>query len=319
MSRHCILILGSGPAGLTAAIYCGRACLDTFVIAGVEAGGQLMTTNEVENYPGAPDVTGPQLMDNMRLQAERFGAKFVHHNVSEVDFSGFPLKVKADDQWYEGAAVIVATGAAPRWLGLDSEQRLRGRGVSSCATCDGAFFRNRDVAVVGGGDAAVEEAMLLSQICSHVTLIHRRDTLRAQQVLQQRLFESPDIDIAWNSQVLEILGDQAVEGVRVKDTTDGSERDIPCKGVFVSIGHKPNTDFLKGHLALDEKGYAVKKDETRTEVDGVFVAGDVYDFWYRQAVTAAGSGCKAALDAIRYTERVRCEECRSRCAKEEQE
>lgn len=313
--KRCVVIIGSGPAGLTAAIYTGRACRDTLVIAGVEAGGQLMTTQDVENYPGFPEgVQGPDLMANMRRQAERFGAEFVDDNVTEVDFSGQPLRVKTGDTWHDAAAVIIATGASPRWLGLENEARLRGRGVSSCATCDGAFFRNLPVVVVGGGDAGVEEATLLSQIASHVTLIHRRDKLRAQPILQQRLFAQGErVDVAFDSEVVDILGDRSVEGVLVENKKTGQRKTIECRGVFISIGHVPNTTFLGDQLGLDERGYVAKQGETRTAVPGVFVAGDVYDYQYRQAVTAAGSGCKAALDAIRFVEDLRCDACKRKC------
>ncbi|RJS76335.1 thioredoxin-disulfide reductase [Candidatus Bathyarchaeota archaeon] len=296
-----VIIIGSGPAGLTAAIYTARAKLKTLVVAGVMWGGQLMLTTEVENFPGFKDgILGPDLMDNMRLQAERFGAEILFEDASSVDFSTKPFKVEAGGKTYEGRSVIIATGASPRWLGLESEQRLRGRGVSVCATCDAAFFRDKVTVVVGGGDTAMEEALALSKFARKVKVVHRRDKLRASKILQERAFNDPKIEFIWNSVVQEILGEDRVEGVRLRRTDTGEESEMKCDAVFLAIGHKPNTEIFKGQVELDEKGYVVAYDETRTSVKGVFVAGDVQDFRYKQAVTAAGSGCKAALDVIKY-------------------
>ena len=296
-----VIIIGSGPAGLTAAIYTARAKLKTLVVAGVMWGGQLMLTTEVENFPGFKDgILGPDLMDNMRLQAKRFGAEMLFEDASSVDFSTKPFKVEAGGKTYEGRSVIIATGASPRWLGLESEQRLRGRGVSVCATCDAAFFRDKVTVVVGGGDTAMEEALALSKFARKVKVVHRRDKLRASKILQERAFNDPKIEFIWNSVVQEILGEDRVEGVRLRRTDTGEESEMKCDAVFLAIGHKPNTEIFKGQVELDEKGYVVAYDETRTSVKGVFVAGDVQDFRYKQAVTAAGSGCKAALDVIKY-------------------
>ncbi|HEY8425398.1 MAG TPA: thioredoxin-disulfide reductase [Limnochordales bacterium] len=298
-----VIILGSGPAGLTAAIYAARANLSPLVVAGREAGGQLMLTTEVENFPGFPEgIQGPALMDAMRRQAERFGARFIDDDATGVDFTGRPLKVMVGDQTYEAEAVIVATGASARWLGLPSEQRLRGRGVSSCATCDGYFFQGKKVVVVGGGDTAMEEALFLTRFATEVVVVHRRDTLRASKVLQDRARAHPKIRFVWNAVVEEVLGDKSVEGVRLRDVRTGETRVEPCHGLFVAIGHDPNTGFLRGQLELDERGYVVVHDETRTSVEGVFCAGDVADHRYRQAITAAAAGCKAAMDAEKYLE-----------------
>ncbi|MBE3599083.1 MAG: thioredoxin-disulfide reductase [Limnochordaceae bacterium] len=303
MALEQVIILGSGPAGLTAAIYTARANLGPLVIAGREAGGQLMLTTEVENFPGFPEgIQGPELMDAMRRQAERFGARFVDDDATAVDFSGRPLKVTAGDTVYEARSVIIATGASARWLGLPSESRLRGHGVSSCATCDGYFFRDQKVVVVGGGDTAMEEALFLTRFASEVVVLHRRDQLRASKILQERARRNPKIRFIWNVVVEEILGHKSVEGVRLRNVVTGETLVEPCQGVFVAIGHAPNTGFLAGQVELDERGYVVVHDETRTSRDGVFCAGDVHDFRYRQAVTAAAAGCKAALDVEKYLE-----------------
>ncbi|MCZ6725325.1 MAG: thioredoxin-disulfide reductase [Thaumarchaeota archaeon] len=298
-----LLVLGSGPAGLTSAIYGARGGLDVTVVSGLEPGGQLMLTTDVENFPGFEEpVLGPVLMKQMRGQAQRLGVKFVDDVVKSVDFSNKPFKVAVGDQTLEGGAVIVATGASSKWIGLESEQRLRGKGVSSCATCDGFFFKEKDIVLVGGGDVAMEDANFLTKFAKKVTVIHRRNELRASHILQQRAFSNEKITFIWDSVVEEILGKDVVEGVKVKNVKTGELSELKCHGVFVAIGHKPNTDILQGQLELDEKGYAVAKEQNNSSVKGVFVAGDVFDHVYRQAVTAAGSGCSAAMDAIKYLE-----------------
>ena len=297
-----VIIIGSGPAGLTAAIYAARANLEPLMFEGYGAGGQLMLTTEVENYPGFPlGVQGPELMTALRDQAERFGTEIVTADVTRVDFSERPFGVWVGDEEHRAEAVIVATGASARWLGLESEERLRGHGVSSCATCDGFFFKNQSMVVVGGGDSAAEEALYLSRIGSHVTLIHRRDALRASKIMSDRVLASDKISVRWNAEVAEVVGDGKVSAVRVRDVVTGETEDIPASAMFVAIGHTPNTELFAGQLALDENGY-VLADGTRTSVEGVFVAGDVQDHVYRQAITAAGSGCMAAIDAERWLE-----------------
>jgi len=297
-----VIILGSGPAGLTAAIYATRAGLQPLVVAGAEAGGQLMLTTEVENYPGFADpILGPDLIAAMRAQAERIGASFVAEDASAVDLSGRPFKVTLQSGEVEEAkAVIVATGAKAKLLGLPGEQRLMGRGVSTCATCDGFFFRNRDVIVVGGGDTAMEEALYLAKLARGVTVVHRRDQLRASKIMQQRAMANEKIGFSWNTVVTEILGDGKVSGVKLQDVRTGQVTTRPTDGVFVAIGHKPNTDLFRGQLQMDENGYIVRLRRSMTSVEGVFVAGDVHDHTYRQAVTAAGYGCEAAIDAERW-------------------
>ncbi len=298
-----VIIIGSGPAGLTAAIYTSRMKLKTLVATGVTWGGQLMLTKEVENFPGFKDgILGPDLMENMLRQAEKFGAEILFEDVSEVDFSTNPFKVKAGDNTYEGRSVIAATGASPKWLGLESEKRLTGRGVSVCATCDAAFFKDKITVVVGGGDTAIQDAMELSRYASQVFVVHRRDQLRASRILQERASKNPKIKFIWNSTVQEILGQDKVDGVKLRRTDTGAESTLRCDAVFLAIGHEPNTQIFRGKLELDEKGYIVVKDETRTSVEGVFAAGDVQDYRYKQAITAAAAGCKAALDAQRYLE-----------------
>jgi thioredoxin reductase (NADPH) len=298
-----VLIIGSGPAGLTAAIYAARADLEPVVIAGFVPGGQLMITSEVENYPGFPEgIDGPELMAAMRSQAERFGARMHDVDVESVDFSERPFTVTAGGKPYTADAVIVATGASAIWLDLPSETRLRGRGVSACATCDGFFFRDRKVAVVGGGDSALEEALFLTKFASEVVIIHRRDEFRGSRIMQNRALAHPKISIEWNTQVSDVLGEDKIEGLVLTDTVSGEQREMVVGGLFVAIGHKPNTDVFREFLDIDEKGYLEVADHTSSNVEGVFVAGDVHDHRYRQAVTAAGDGCRAAIDAERWLE-----------------
>jgi len=300
---HKIIIIGSGPAGLTAAIYTGRAGINPLVIAGFQAGGQLMLTTVIENYPGFVEgIEGPELMKVMRAQAERYGAKIYDDDVTSVDFSVRPFKVTTFSETYEAEAIIIATGSSARWLNLESEQKLIGRGVSTCATCDGFFFKDREVVVVGGGDSALEESLYLANITSKVTIIHRRDQLRASKIMQERALNNPKIQFVWDSIVTEVLGENIVEGVHVKNVKTEKVTKLKCDGLFVAIGHDPNTKPFVGQIELDEKGYAIANG-TNTNVEGVFVAGDVFDYRYRQAITAAGSGCEAAIDAERWLAR----------------
>jgi thioredoxin reductase (NADPH) len=298
-----VIIIGSGPAGYTAAIYAARGDLKPLVFEGsVTAGGALMNTTEVENFPGFPDgIIGPDLMDNMRKQAERFGAELVTDDVTEVDLTANPKIVKVGDDVYRAKAVIVATGSKYRELGLENEKRLSGHGVSWCATCDGFFFRDHDIVVIGGGDTALEEAMFLSRFAKTVTIVHRRDKLRATKIMQDRAFANDKIKYAWNSEVVEIFGDDRLTGIRLRDTQTGEERDLQVTGQFIAIGHEPRSELFQGQLDIDENGYiVVQHPTTSTNIDGVFAAGDVVDHIYRQAVTAAGTGCSAALDAERW-------------------
>ena len=298
-----LIIIGSGPAGLTAALYAARANLAPLLFAGGQYGGQLMLTTDVENYPGFPDgIMGPELMERFRAQAERFGTEILDYDVTKVDFTSSRLRVFVDEHEYAAHCVIVASGASALWLGLDSETRLRGRGVSSCATCDGAFFKEREILVVGGGDTALEEALFLTRFGKSVTVVHRRDELRASKIMQQRALDHPKISFVWDSAVEEVLGDGRVTGVRLRNLKTGQESVKAVDAVFVAIGHKPNTEIFAGQLDLDEKGYIRSHDGVLTKVPGVFVAGDVFDFRYRQAVTAAGAGCRAAIEAERYLE-----------------
>jgi thioredoxin reductase (NADPH) len=297
------LIIGSGPAGYTAAIYASRAGLNPVLYTGPEPGGQLMITNDVENFPGYPDgIMGPQMMEDLKKQATRFGADIRSGMATEVDFSSSPFKIKIDNEYtVEAQTVIVSTGASAKWLGLESETRLNGKGVSACAVCDGFFFRGQDVIIVGAGDTACEEASYLSKICSKVTMLVRKEEFRASKAMQHRVLTTPNIEVLFNTETDEILGDMGVEAVRVKNNQTGELREFPIKGFFVAIGHTPNTDIFKPYINMDEQGYIITTPGTSyTNVEGVFCSGDAQDKIYRQAVTAAGSGCMAALDAERW-------------------
>lgn len=314
-NHHKAIVVGSGPAGLTAALYLARANLDPLVIEGFEAGGQLMLTSEVENYPGFSDgIMGPDLMTTFRKQAERFGAQYITDDATDVDVSSRPFRITVAGDEYTAEAVIVSTGASAKMLGLENERRLLGRGVSTCATCDGAFFRERRLIVVGGGDSAMEEALFLTRFASSVTVVHRREELRASKIMQERALANSKINFIWNSGIEEILGDTTVTGVRIKNLLNGESTEMPIDGVFVAIGHTPNTKLFENKLELDDAGYLVVGSRlssdfdpvspfaTRTSVEGVFGAGDVVDHVYRQAVTAAGMGCMAAIDTERWLE-----------------
>jgi thioredoxin reductase (NADPH) len=303
MDAREVIIIGSGPAGLTAAIYTARANLKPLMIEGLGAGGQLMLTTDVENYPGFPEgILGPDVMAKFREQAERFGTEFITADAERVDLSRAPFGVWVGGNEYRARSIVISTGAQARMLGLPSENALLGHGVSTCATCDGFFFRGQQIAVVGGGDSAVEEANFLTRFADKVTLVHRREELRASKIMQDRAFANPKIEYRWNSVVEEVLGNGRVEGVALRNIETGDISTLPVTGVFVAIGHTPNTKLFEGQLDLDANGYIVTRDGTQTSVPGVFAAGDVQDFTYRQAVTAAGSGCMAALDAERYLE-----------------
>lgn len=305
-----VVIVGSGPSGLTSAIYTARANLNPLIIEGEpsstgdQPGGQLMLTTEVENFPGFPDgVMGPELMERMKMQATKFGAEFITAKVTRVDFSERPFKLWVGDDLHLAHTVIVSTGARSRMLGLENEARLLGHGISTCATCDGFFFKNHNIAVIGGGDSAIEEANFLTKFAEKVTIVHRRKELRASKIMQDRAHKNPKIDFVWDSEVLDILGDNKVEGLKLRNVVDGTESVLPVTGAFVAIGHIPNTTVFEGHLDMDDHGYLITNEgSTATNISGVFACGDVQDSTYRQAITAAGSGCMAAIDVERWLE-----------------
>jgi thioredoxin reductase (NADPH) len=295
------IIIGSGPAGYTAAIYAARANLSVLMLQGYQIGGQLMQTSEVENFPGFEEgILGPEMMEKFEAQARRFGTEVVQEDAIAIDFTKRPFTVNTDTAEYQARAIIVATGASAKWLGLPNEERLKGRGVSACATCDGFFFKNKNIVVIGGGDTAMEEATFLTRYANHVTLIHRRDTFRASKIMQDRARKNEKISFLMDSEVVDILGDNAVTGVRVRNVKTGEETTLDTEGVFLAIGHQPNTELFKGILDMDRAGYIVPKEHTMTNIPGVFAAGDVTDHRYRQAVTAAGDGCRAAIDLERW-------------------
>ncbi|MGD1834219.1 MAG: thioredoxin-disulfide reductase [Nitrososphaeraceae archaeon] len=297
------IVIGSGPAGLTSAIYLVRAGIETTVISGNEPGGQLIFTTDVENFPGFPDgILGPDLMMKIRQQAEKIGANFLDSLVTSVNFKNEPFLVKTLEAELSADVVIIATGASAIWLGLESEERLKGKGVSACATCDGFFFKDKDVCLVGGGDVAIEDALFMTKIAKKVTIINRSDELRATYVLQQRAFKEPKIEFVWWNVVKEILGDNTVTGIKIENIKTGTITELSCSALFIAIGHKPNTDIFRGKVKILPNGFIERVNKSSTNVDGVFVAGDVFDYEYRQAVTAAGSGAQAAIDAIRYLE-----------------
>ncbi len=299
-----VIIIGSGPAGLTAAIYNARALLKPFMIEGEEVGGQLMTTTEVENWPGFEHgINGPELMTVIKKQAERFGTRFLSRNVTKVDFSSRPFKMWVGDELFQSRSVIISTGASAKYLGLESERKLLGRGVSACATCDGAFFRNQEVVIVGGGDTAMEEATFLTRFASKVYIVHRRDTFRASKIMVDKALKNPKIEVLWNSGIEDIMGDKVVEGVKIRNFEKNEVYEKKIQGVFIAIGHKPNTDLFKGQLEMNDVGYLkTKPGSTYTSIEGVFAAGDVADHVYRQAITASGTGCMAAMDSERWLE-----------------
>ena len=301
--RYDVIIIGSGPAGYTAAVYAARANLSVLMFQGYQVGGQLMLTSDVENYPGYPKgILGPEMMEQFEEQARRFGTEMIPEDVTAIDFSKRPFKLTTDSGEYLARAIIISTGATAKWLGLPSEERLQGRGVSACATCDGFFFKGKDVAVVGGGDTALEEATFLTRYANHVTLIHRRDSLRASKIMQDRAFKNPKISFIWDTEVTEVLGEQAVTGLKLHNLKNDEVSVLPTQGLFLAIGHQPNTELFKGVIDLDKAGYIVPVEHTMTNIPGVFAAGDVTDHRYRQAVTAAGDGCRAAIDLERWLE-----------------
>ena len=301
--QYDVIIIGSGPAGYTAAIYASRANLSVLMFQGYQVGGQLMLTSDVENYPGFEEgILGPPMMEKFEVQARRFGTEMIPEDVTAIDFSQRPFRLTTDSGEYLARTIIISTGASAKWLGLPSEQRLQGRGVSACATCDGFFFKGKDVAVVGGGDTAMEEANFLTRYANHVTVIHRRDTLRASKIMQDRAFRNPKISFIWDTDVTEVLGDDAITGLLLRNLKTGEETVLPIQGLFLAIGHEPNTGLFKGVIDMDQKGYIVPVEYTMTNIPGVFAAGDVTDHRYRQAVTAAGDGCRAAIDLERWLE-----------------
>jgi thioredoxin reductase (NADPH) len=302
MEHARVLIVGSGPAGYTAGIYASRAELEPVLLAGLQFGGQLMLTTEVENFPGFPEgITGPEMMERFQKQAERFGTRVIMEDATGIDLSQRPFQVRTDERAFSADALILATGAEARWLGLASEKRLQNLGVSACATCDGALYRDKAMAVVGGGDTAMEEALFLTRYATQVTVVHRRDQLRASKIMQERAFAHPKIEFAWNSVVEEVLGEDSVSGLLLRDVNAQETRELPVEAAFIAIGHKPNTDLVRGQIELDEVGYvAVRPGGSQTSLDGVFACGDAMDPTYRQAVTAAGTGCMAAIDAERW-------------------
>lgn len=296
-----MIIIGSGPAGYTAAIYAARGSHKVLMLQGYQTGGQLMLTSEVENYPGYEEgIMGPEMMEKFEMQARRFGTEMIQEDVIDVDFSQRPFIVKTDNETYQARAIIISTGASAKWLGLPSEKRLQGRGVSACATCDGFFFKNKEVVVVGGGDTAMEEATFLSRFASKVTLIHRRDSLRASKIMQERAQANPKISFIWNTAIEEVLGDDAITGLRLRNLKTDEVSEYPTQGLFLAIGHQPNTSLFKGKIEMDGVGYIVPVEHTMTNIPGVFAGGDVTDHRYRQAITAAGDGCKTAIDAERW-------------------
>lgn len=298
-----VIIIGSGPAGYTAAIYTARAGLEPLVLGGTQSGGQLMITTDVENYPGFPEgIQGPELMEKFRKQAERFGTHVMDIDVTAVDLRVKPFVVRAGEHMYTADSIVIATGASAKWIGLESELKLRGRGVSACATCDAFFFKGKDVFVVGGGDTAMEEALFLTKFAKSVTVVHRRAALRASKIMQRKAMSNPKISFIFNSEVNDVLGTDHVTGLEIKNVIEGSTKTVPADGLFIAIGHEPNTILFRGHLDTDSRGYLIVSDRTKTNVEGVFAAGDVRDPRYRQAVTAAGSGCEAALDLEKYLE-----------------
>jgi thioredoxin reductase (NADPH) len=298
-----VIIIGSGPSGYTSAIYAARSNLSVLVLQGYQAGGQLMQTSDVENYPGFEDgILGPEMMDKFEKQALRFGAEMIPEDVISVDFSKRPFTVRTDTDEYQSRAVIIATGASAKWLGLPKEKHLQGRGVTACATCDGFFFKGKDVVVVGGGDTAMEEALFLTRYVNHVTLVHRRDILRASKIMQDRVRNHPKITVVLESEVADIIGEERVTGAILRNIATGEEKIVDVQGIFVAIGHQPNTSLFKGIINMDEAGYIVPVENTMTNISGVFAAGDVTDHRYRQAITAAGDGCRAAIDLERWLE-----------------
>ncbi len=301
--QYDVIIIGSGPAGYTAAIYASRANLSVLMFQGYQVGGQLMVTSDVENYPGFEEgILGPPMMEKFEVQARRFGTEMIPEDVTAIDFSQRPFRLTTDSGEYLARTSIISTGASAKWLGLPSEQRLQGRGVSACATCDGFFFKGKDVAVIGGGDTAMEEANFLTRYANHVTVIHRRDSLRASKIMQDRAFRNPKISFMWETDVTEVLGDDAITGLLLRNVKTGEESVLPVQGLFLAIGHEPNTGLFKGVIDMDQKGYIVPVEYTMTNIPGVFAAGDVTDHRYRQAVTAAGDGCRAAIDLERWLE-----------------